>query len=198
MITECPNLATRFWSKVDKDGPPHPTLGKCWIWTASKRQGYGCFRLAISTGRYTSAPAHRIAYQLRHGAPPPPNLDLDHQCNNRACVNPDHLKPLTRRDNLARDSRFAGNRTHCPSGHEYTPENTVIRVYDGYVRRYCGVCISRRCIEGRNATLTKSLRNLIRAIDTFYYLYPEVIQFRDLKERIEYRNAVKLIAKGAV
>lgn len=44
--------------------------------------------------------AHRTAYELFVG-PIPEGLELHHQCRNRGCVNPDHLEPATRQENLA-------------------------------------------------------------------------------------------------
>src|SRR4051812_22635773 len=71
--------------------------GECWIWTKSKTwNGYG---LAAFEGKTTTA--HRVLYQLIKG-PIPAGLDLDHKCRNRLCVNPDHLEPVTRRENLHR------------------------------------------------------------------------------------------------
>jgi hypothetical protein len=79
----------RFWMKVQK-GPG------CWIWTgAISSTGYGSFGEPIqSVGRL----AHRIAYALTVG-PIPEGKDLDHTCHNRACVNPSHLRPVSRKQN---------------------------------------------------------------------------------------------------
>lgn len=78
----------RFWDKVD--------VGDCWLWTAATSTGYGRFwdgeRLVQ---------AHRWAYETLV-APVPEGLDLDHMCRVRACVNPDHLQPVTRSTNLLR------------------------------------------------------------------------------------------------
>lgn len=65
--------------------------------------------------------AHRVAYQALVG-PIPAGMTVDHTCHNRICCNPAHLRLLTNAEN-ARDNGFA-TRTHCPKGHEYTPENT--------------------------------------------------------------------------
>jgi len=64
---------------------------------------------------------HRAAY-TRFRGPIPAGLDLDHLCRNRGCCNPDHLQPVTRRENLVRgETVIAVNvaKTHCPKGHPY-------------------------------------------------------------------------------
>jgi hypothetical protein len=108
--------AERFWSKVDKSG-------ECWLWTATiASNGYGRFPM----GRSTVA-AHRFAYELEIG-PIPDGLELDHTCRVPACVRPSHVEPVTHAENMARRSPFhPGHKvTHCPKGHEYTPENTQV------------------------------------------------------------------------
>jgi hypothetical protein len=50
----------------------------------------------------------------------PPNHDLHHICENKGCINPDHLQPLTRRDHMRATPSWSGNRTHCAAGHELT------------------------------------------------------------------------------
>jgi hypothetical protein len=112
---------TRFWAKVDL-----PNEQGCMLWTAGcDRKGYGRFYLA---GHEHGA--HRVAYQLAYG-PVPAGLVLDHVkawgCTNRHCVAPDHLEPVTNRENLLRGEGFAAvqvRRTHCPAGHPYDEANT--------------------------------------------------------------------------
>lgn len=77
---------SRFWSKIDKSG-------ECWLWTAGTRHGYGMF--SIGPKKHY---AHRFAYELIKG-PIPRGLLLDHQCRVRACANPSHLRPVTRKQN---------------------------------------------------------------------------------------------------
>lgn len=87
--------AERFWAKVDKDGPEYADLGKCWVWNAVLNEsGYGVFHL---NGRV--ARAHRWSFTQANG-PIPDGNEIDHRCGNRACVNPDHLRDASRKQNM--------------------------------------------------------------------------------------------------
>ncbi len=116
-------IEQRFWAKVHK-------TETCWLWTGSlNADGYGNFR-----GRG----AHRVAYELVIG-PIPEGHTLDHLCRVRHCVRPDHLEPLTLGENVLRGegwSALNARKTHCPQGHAYTPENTLL--YRDH--RYCRAC----------------------------------------------------------
>lgn len=72
-------------------------------------------------------PAHRIIYQLTYGVELEKKLHIDHRCNRRICCNVLHLEPVTCRENILRSkitvASINKNKTHCPQGHEYTPEN---------------------------------------------------------------------------
>jgi hypothetical protein len=121
-------MNTRFWDKVD-------AYGDCWLWTAYKTpEGYGQF-----WHERRNEGAHRYAYESLVGGIPD-GYELDHLCRVPNCVNPDHLEPVTHRENLLRGPTTISNRlrrrTHCRYGHEYTPENTDIR--PGY--RRCRAC----------------------------------------------------------
>lgn len=139
-------LANRLWTKVDKVGPVpehRPELGPCWQWTASTTAGgYGQIRTGGAAGpmRY----AHRVAYEFTVG-PIPDGLQIDHLCRNRSCVNPGHLEPVDNRENSLRGQSFAAlnaRKTHCPKGHEYSQENTVLDTNTG--SRKCRICTRKR------------------------------------------------------
>jgi hypothetical protein len=80
----------RFWAKIDKSAE-----SGCWTWFASiDHGGYGSFRVG---GRMH--PAHRVMYALTHGAITP-GLVIHHECHNRRCVNPAHLRQVTQYINI--------------------------------------------------------------------------------------------------
>lgn len=80
------NLIQRFWSKVEKCSDGH------WYWRAYiKPNNYGQF--------WTDKliPAHVFSYELVHGKIPYGH-ELHHKCRVKHCVNPEHLKLLTKKE----------------------------------------------------------------------------------------------------
>jgi hypothetical protein len=92
---------------------PEPNSG-CWLWMGKTYWGYG---LVAKTegGRKVKRFAHRLSYEAAKG-PIPDGLVIDHLCRTKCCVNPDHLEPVTARENVM---RYHKARTHCPNGHKY-------------------------------------------------------------------------------
>lgn len=77
----------RFWSKVDKSG-------ECWEWTGIKGPtGYGVIKINPHNIR-----VHRLSFLWAKG-PIPEGLQVDHICHNPSCVNPDHLRLATNKQN---------------------------------------------------------------------------------------------------
>jgi hypothetical protein len=123
------DVLERFMSKVDvTDG--------CWNWVGGiNTPGYGTFNPRYGLKKY----AHRWLYELLVESIPA-GLELDHLCFNRRCVNPDHLEPVTRQENVRRNAWSRA--TACVHGHEFTPENTYLRPDNG--TRQCRKCAQIR------------------------------------------------------
>jgi DNA-directed RNA polymerase subunit RPC12/RpoP len=127
---------------------------RCLEWAGSLTKGYGEFTITRKKSK-----AHRWLYE-RWVGPIPEDLELDHLCRNRACVNPSHLESVTRTMNILRgESPPARNArsTHCVQGHEFTPENTRINRRDG--GRECRACGREKA---RNNRARKALEKRAR------------------------------------
>lgn len=112
----------------------------CWDWTASKTKGYGQL---VRNRRHQLA--HRAIYELFNPKIPAGNV-LHHKCENKSCVNPDHLQPLTQRQNILRGNGASAKnktKTHCPKGHEYKGDNIYLRP-DRPTHRQCKKCLSEK------------------------------------------------------
>lgn len=130
------NASERFFAKVT----PATDGSGCLLWTGGTTQncesGYGMF-----WNGQRLEPAHRWLMGRGYG-PIPREMDVDHLCRNTLCVRPTHLEVVTRSENLRRGMIGDVTRaraaliTHCPRGHEYTPENTM-RSGRGRVCRTC-------------------------------------------------------------
>lgn len=140
----------RFWMKVDADGD-------CWQWTGarigSSRGHYGGFH-TTRTGERRVVVAHRYAYELLVG-PVPRELQLDHLCRNRLCVNTDHLQVVTPRENTLRGNTFQRRnalKTHCVHGHPFDDANTLRYVTRrGVLTRECRTCHRERTRRRKTA-----------------------------------------------
>lgn len=71
----------------------------CWIWLLSVSSGYGNTKGVFGSKKIHKA--HRVIYE-KHKGPIPEGLVLDHLCENKLCVNPDHLEPVTVGENNRR------------------------------------------------------------------------------------------------
>jgi hypothetical protein len=72
-------------------------LTPCWIWQgASDGGGYGSMRDGKRTRK-----AHIVFYERKRG-PVPKGLTLDHLCDQKPCVNPDHTEAVTHTENIRR------------------------------------------------------------------------------------------------
>lgn len=128
---------------------------ECWIWTGAweRRTGYG--RTGPTNDR---VPAHRYTYTALVG-PITGDNHIHHMCGVRRCVNPEHLVQLAPAEHYRIHGGSAVNagKTHCPQGHEYTPENTRVREYDdGETARFCRTCNREKVAAWRERGRTRT------------------------------------------
>ena len=128
-------LPSRIWNQVQ------PTPDSCWFWLGPKHtHGYGLTTIDGRT-RY----AHRVMYENAIG-PIPSGLQIDHLCEEKSCVNPEHLEAVTPYENCVRSEGTAkrgATQTHCKRGHEFTAENTY-RPSTHPRRKECRTCKRNR------------------------------------------------------
>lgn len=148
----------RLWPQVVRSG-------ECWMWTGRLlNSGYGGLKYGLEAGT-----AHRVAYLITKGEIPE-GVDLDHTCHDpetcpggkscphRRCVNPNHLEPVSRHENIMRGRGPQASRewraaiTHCPQGHPYDEKNT-------YRHSSSGARCCRTCSRDRMRQRTLKLKN---------------------------------------
>jgi len=101
-----PDGAERMQARLASKSAPE---GECVVWTGTRAaNGYGVTGGAL-TGRPRRLYTHRVAYALANGG-----LDdhviVRHTCDNRPCINPDHLVPgVTADNNSDTISRWSGD-----------------------------------------------------------------------------------------
>lgn len=117
---------------------------ECWLWTRFlDRDGYG--RMHFMGAQRM---AHRVSYMVFTGKIAD-GMTLDHLCRARSCVNPEHLEPVTQRENTMRGNTVArrkSEQTHCIHGHAFDEKNTKWNSAPsrGNPTRQCKKCESDR------------------------------------------------------
>jgi hypothetical protein len=114
----------------------------CLVWQGGKTaEGYGAF---YPGSRQVGA--HRYAYALAVGEIPD-EMQVHHECGNRACCNPAHMRLVSRSAHAHEPGHIAHGRaaaTHCKRGHPLSGENLRMarnpRKPDGPLWRQCREC----------------------------------------------------------
>ncbi len=124
----------RFWVKVKK-------TDNCWEWISGlNHYGYGQF-----TFNNYPIGAHRFSFYLKHNYFP--DIDIDHLCRNRKCVNPEHLEAVSHKENMRRGLTNVGGvnfrKTQCKNGHKFTEDN-LYRRKENLSWRICKKCTRLR------------------------------------------------------
>ena len=143
MICRC-CLVNELPEKLAKKIRTNPETG-CWEWNTGGRPGDighgGGYARVWWQG--TRGYAHRTVYTILKG-PIPEGRQLDHLCRVRHCVNPEHLEPVTQRENLLRGDGWAGRlarQTHCKRGHLLEGDN-LRKMSDPTRGRECRLCFN--------------------------------------------------------
>ena len=91
-----PDAIARFHART------RPAEGGCRAWTAAiNSQGYGVTRVRVEPEGWSEVyMAHRIAWMAANAALIPDDASIDHTCSRRACVNPEHLQPVSISENM--------------------------------------------------------------------------------------------------
>ncbi len=139
--------------KLPSNNPPNPEnfwkhvkflKNGCWEWTGGfmgEKKLYGSLCFNNKTNH-----SHRFAYEYLIGEIPK-GKELDHLCRNTKCANPEHLEPVSHKENCMRGltgvstGKKQKSKTHCPHGHPYDKENTYI---DSDGSRRCNACNRER------------------------------------------------------
>ena len=113
-------------------------VGDCHLWQGFlDKDGYGTFYFNKKARR-----VHRVAYYFAYGDIPS-GMVIDHICKKRNCVNFQHLRCITAKENTLENSTSVGainrKKTHCKQGHIFD------KIYGK--QRYCSICSNQKSIR---------------------------------------------------
>jgi hypothetical protein len=103
LVTKWPSSRPRD-PRLLRRGEPVVEISGCWIFRGSPDHEYPLFRIP-SSGSWETA--YLWLHEKLHGLPPEedPPSDVDHVCENKRCVNPDHLERVPHPENIRRSRK---------------------------------------------------------------------------------------------
>lgn len=155
------NIEERFWSKVAIGAPD-----ECWEWQAGRQKlGYGIFgRGSKIDGTHRTELAHRVAWELTHGAIDKGVKIRHFVCDNPPCCNPAHLRPGTQADNIG--DMIAKGRKVVRRGLDHPSFKLTDEAKQSIRDRYAAGGISQQQLANdfhvNQATISKVIRGVSR------------------------------------
>lgn len=122
----------RFYNKVNMGSGAND----CWLWQGClDASGYGNVQINNKMLK-----AHRVAYAWEFGEIPA-NMQLDHLCKTRNCVNPAHLEVVTQAENIRRGDNWNRLKTHCKRGHKFIGDSFYVNKHGWRICKPCKVLL---------------------------------------------------------
>ena len=163
-------LKERLFSKVIP-----VTESGCWLWEHEEiAGGYGRIRCGG-----TKQLAHRVSYELLKGSIPH-GMTLDHLCRVSCCINPDHLEPVTMRENILRGTGVGAvnsKKQSCKNGHIFDLVNTYLSHAGS---RVCRACDRMRYYKNKEIVLRKRAEFYQRNAE---HIKKRVMAYKERKRR---------------